>query len=330
MKNERRQKKTQNDLAQILENGILRIKPHSATIMRSVMIILIFVLLFFVGQRLVTGNKTDFYNDVKQLTAFNMLTSDAEQFENVVKEYTTKYPSGVNHAHVSLLIGNLYFNKATDSLNNAKRNDAVAGYEKALEFYTAADNFHLKQQDLAENAVWGIAQANEALASLKEGDFQAVAIAQYERLCETWPDGVYKELAAEQLQLLQRPGMNSFMREYRNSNPSLFAPDMQTTDNTSPGGLDTTITPGNVDFGSMFSIPENNESEIEFEPGLTVLDSEKPTTEPQEPSQPDETPEDAETKARNATEMENETKPEGGIQSNHIDVSHPAQSQIVP
>ena len=272
MKNERRQKQVKNELAAIIENGITQLKPQGANILRGVMLALIIVLLFMVWRTFSSKNTVDFHNDVRHLSSFNLLTVDAEQFESTITEFTTKYPSGANHAHVSLLIGNLYFLKAGESLGSGKRDEAIATFEKALEYYTTADKFNLKQQDLAENAAWGVAQTNEALAPLKEGDYLATAIVQYERLCKTWPDGVYTELAAEQLQLLNRPDMKTFMVSYRNANPMLFAPDLQTPDITAPGGgIDSTIIPGGfVDPGMILETPSGDGTEVEFDAGLTT------------------------------------------------------------
>jgi len=269
MKNERRQK--QNELAAFIENGITQLKPQASNILRGVMLVLIIVLLFMIWRTFSSKNTLDFYNDVRHLSSFNLLTIDAEQFDSVITEYTTKYPSGANHAHVSLLIGSLYFHKAGEFRENGKRDEAIVTFEKALEYYTTADKFNLRQQDLAEKAVWGIAQTNDVLASLKEGDYLATAIAQYERLCKTWPDGECIELATEQLQLLKRPSTNAFVVSYRNANPMLFAPDLQTPDITAPGGgIDSTITPGGFDSGMILETPLGDSTEIEFNPGLIV------------------------------------------------------------
>ena len=271
MKNERRQKQVKNSLATFIENSITQIKPQATNILHGVVIALICVLLFTIWRQFSSKNTLDFYNDVRHLSSFNLLTVDTEQFDSTITEYTTKYPSGANHAHVSLLIGNLYFLKSGEPLGSGKRDEAIATFEKALEFYTTADKFNLKQQDLAENAAWGVAQTNEALASLKEGDYLATAIAQYERLCKTWPNGVYTELAAEQLQLLKRPDTGTFLVAYRNSNPTLFAPDLQTPDITAPdGGIDSTITPGGFDPGLILETPSGDGTEVEVEPGLTT------------------------------------------------------------
>ena len=289
MKNERRQK--QNELAALIENGITKVKPQATNILRGVMLALICVLLFVIWRQFSSKNTLDFYNDIRHLNSFNLLTIDAEQFDSTIKEYTTKYPSGANNAHVSLLIGNLYFFKACESLGNGKRDEAIATFEKSLEYYTTADKFNLKQQDLAEKAAWGIAQTNEALASLKEGDYLATAIAQYERLCKTWPDGECTELATEQLQLLKRSGTSAFLVSYRNANPMLFAPDLQTPDITAPDGeIDRTITPGGFDPGMILETPPGDATEVEFESGLTV----EPTPEAEEISQVVEERQDAE------------------------------------
>ncbi len=281
MKNERRHKLSQNSLARILENSVSQTKTHSATIMRIVMVILIAVLIVLVWRKFATGNRLDFYNDIRQLSSYNSATLDAKQFDNVAQDYLKKYPSGANHATISLLIGDVYFNQAFQALTEGKRDEAIAGYEKALEFYTTADKFNLKQQDLAESAVWGLAQTNESLAALKEGEYIVDAKGLYERLCKTWPDGAYHELAAPQLQWLNRPLAGSFLTQYRDADPKLFVPDLKTPETTGPlGNLDTTITPGD-DIQSLLDRFQTEDGTPSFDPGLTLPEDQKP----EEPAQ---------------------------------------------
>jgi tetratricopeptide (TPR) repeat protein len=277
MKNEHRHKLSQNSLARILENRINDIKGHSATISRLVLVLLIAVLILMIWRNFDAGNKRGFYTDIKQLAAFDMTAFDAEQFDSVIKDYVKRYPSGANNANVSLLIGNIYFNYAADSLAKGERDKAVADYETALQYYTTADKFGFKQQDLAEGAVWGLAQTNEVLATLKEGDFFDVAKDSYQKLCTTWPDGKYYELATRQLDWLNRPVAGTFPTQYRQSDPALFAPNMQTPEITSPvGEIDTTITPGDFDTQSLLDLGKDSEMP-DFDPGLVL---------PEEPVEP--------------------------------------------
>ena len=289
MKNERRQHLSQNSLARLLENNVNQIKDHSTTIMRLVLVILIAVLIFMIWRNFDTKNKRDFHNDVKQLATYDFSALDAEQFDIEIQKYVTKYPSGLNNATVSLWIGDIYINQAADALAKGERDKAVADYETALQYYTTADKFQLKQQDLAESAVWGLAQTNAALAALKEGDYFDAAKDAYQRLCETWPDGTYHELAAPQLDWLNRPVMANFPTQYRQADPVLFAPNMQTPETTEPlDGIDTTFTPGDIDFQSLIDNyrPVDSDSETpDFDPDLTLpedQESQEPQEEPQE------------------------------------------------
>ena len=286
MKNERRHKLAQNSLAGFLEKTINSAQDHSATIMRLVLVLVIAVLLLLLWQTFASKNKKGFYNDVKQLAAFNMLELDEGQFDNTVKSYVTKYPTGVNNATVSLLIGDIYFNRASATLAEGKRDQAIAHYETALGYYTTADKFQFKQPDSAESAVWGLAQTNEALAALKEGDFLTAAKTYYERLCKTWTEGARFELATEQLISLNRPNIDTFLVKYRQSDPVLFAPNMQTPDVTEPtGNIDTTITPGDFqgDFQSLLDRLGTEGETPKFDPGLLLQEpetQEKPQEEP--------------------------------------------------
>ena len=302
MKNEQRKKNTQNELAQMIEGGIGRIKPHSAMIMRAIMIILIAVLLFLVWQKFAAGNRTDFHNDIKQLTnSYNLSTMSDEQLETLVTTYTTKYPSGANNAHISLLLGNICYNIGSTARTQGDREKAVAHYEKSLEYYQTADSASLKQRDLAESAVWGLAQSNEVLASLKEGKYSEEAVGAYARLLEKWPSGIYADLAKQRSDFLKRPGVAAFMTKYRESDAKEFAPNFQIPGSTEPSGdIDTTIIPGGFETGGLLGSPENNESEIEHDPGLTLTKPEEPTTdEPATVSEPapetTETPQPADT-----------------------------------
>lgn len=254
MKNEQRQQRAKNDLANMLENGINQLKDHSALIMRTILIILIAVLIFLVWRNLESRNKRGFYNDVKQLAAYDFTALDAEQFDTYINDYVKKYPSGANHATVSVLIGDIYFNQATTTLAKGERDKAIGEFETALKYYTTADKFQFKhqQQDLAESAVWGLAQTHAALATLKEGDDFAASKDSFERLCKTWPDGTYNELATEQLEWLNRPVMGTFAAKYRQVDPVLFAPNMETPETTTPiGDLDTSMAPGDIDINSF-------------------------------------------------------------------------------
>ena len=288
MKNEQRHKLGQNTLASMLENGVNNIKDHSTTIMRLVLVILIAVLIFLIWRNFDTRNKRDFSNDIKQLAAYDFSALDAEQFDSVINDYVKKYPSGANNATASILIGDIYFNQAADVLAKGERDKAIAAYETALQYYTTADKFQFKrnQQDLAESAVWGLAQTNAALAALKEGDYFAASKDSFEKLCKTWPDGIYYELAAPQLEWLNRSVMATFPEKYRQTDPMLFAPNIQTPETTSPvGDIDTTMTPGDIDM-QMQSFLENlgqagkDGEQPAFDPGLT-LPEEQESQEPQ-------------------------------------------------
>jgi tetratricopeptide (TPR) repeat protein len=291
MKNERRQKLAKNDLVNILENTINSAKEHSAIITRLVLVLVIAILLLLLWRMFAAKNKQDFYNDLKQLTTFNMSGLDGEQFDNTIKSYVTKYPSGSNNATVSLLIGDIYLNRATVALAEGKRDEAITHYETALGYYTIADRFQFKQQDSAESAVWGLAQTNVALAALKEGDYMDAAKSAYERLCKTWPDGVRYELASEQLNWLNRLVMANFPEKYRQSDPVLFAPDLHIPDMTEPiGDFDTTITPGDfqIDLQSLLDRLATEGETQEFDAGLTLSESEEPETHetPQDSGEP--------------------------------------------
>lgn len=287
MKNEQRQQRAKNDLAAILENGIDNLKDHSATIMRVVLVVLIAILIFLIWRNFDARNKRDFYNDVKQLAAYDFTAIDAEQFNTVINDYVKKYPSGANHATVSILIGDIYFNQASDTLAKGERDKAIPQYETALQYYTTAVNFQFKQnqQDLAESAVWGLAQTNAALASLKDGDYVTAAKDSFDRLVKTWPEGTYHELATERLEWLNRPVMGTFLAQYRQAAPELFAPNMQTPDTISPtGDMDTTITPGEIDIQAFLDNLNAEAPDGEqpvFDPGLTLPE----VSESQEPQE---------------------------------------------
>ena len=284
MKNERRHRLAQNSLAKFLEKAIHSAQGHSATITRLVLVFAIALLLLLLWRTFASKNKQGFYNDMKQLATFHMSELDEEQFDTTVQSYITKYPSGVNNATVSLLIGDIYFNRAFATLAEGNRDQAIARYETALEFYTIADKFQFKQQDSAESAVWGLAQTNAALAMLKGDNYLDAAKSSYERLCKTWPEGVHFELATEQLNWLNRRVMASFPEKYRQSDPDLFAPNLQVPDLTQPiGDLDTTITPGDflgdfsgdlqsIDLQSLLDRLGTEVETEEFDPGLTLPD----------------------------------------------------------
>jgi len=275
MKNERRHKLAQNSLASFLEKTVNSAQEQSATITRLVLVLVIALLLLLLWRTFASKNKLGFYNDIKQLTAINMSELDEEQFNNTVKSYITKYPSGVNNATVSLLIGDIYFNRAFTTLTEGKRNQAMILYETALGYYTTADQFQFKLQDSAESAVWGLAQTHAALAILKEDNFLDAAKNSYERLCKTWPDGVHYELATERLNWLNRSVMTDFPEKYRQSDPILFAPNMQIPDTTQPiGGLDTTITPGELQ-GDLLdpAVTEGETQEQQYDAGLPELET---------------------------------------------------------
>ena len=273
MKNERRHKLSQNSLANFLEKSVNTAKENSATITRLVPVLLVSVLLLLLWRTFATTNKHGFSNDMKQLIAFNMSKLDEEQFENTIKTYVTKYPSGVNNATVSLLIGDIYLNRATIFRDAGKRDQAIACYEMALDYYSTADKFQFKQQDAAESAVWGLAQTNAALAALKESDdYLNAAKSSFERLCINWPDGKHYELATEQLNYLTRPSTVTFLSKYRQADPALFAPDLKIPDLTAPtGDLDTTITPGDFQVPPSFLSPESDIQE--FDPGLPITEA---------------------------------------------------------
>jgi len=285
MKNERRQKLAKNSLATILENSVNNIKEQSATITRLILVILIAVLIVVLWRKFTTGNIRDFYNDKKQLIAYDMSVLDADKFGEIVNTYIKKYPTGVNNATISLLIGDIYFNYASGALAKGDREKAIANFEMALQYYTTADKFQFKQQDLAESAVLGLAQTNESLAVLQEGDNFTVAKVLYERLCKTWPDGAWQELASRQLDWLNRPVAEAFLEKYRYADPALFAQDMKTTETIEPGGtIDTTISPGEINIQSLIDNiqAERTGDEVPiFEPGLT-LPEEQPQAEAQE------------------------------------------------
>jgi len=123
--------------------------------------------------------------------------------------------------------------------------------------------------DLAENAVWGLAQTHEVLATLKEGDFYDAARDLYQRLCTTWPDGAFYELAVQQLDWLNRPVAETFPVQYRQADPALFAPKMQPQEITSPEGeIDTTITPGDFDTPLLLDhFSQGSEVTLDWPPG---------------------------------------------------------------
>jgi hypothetical protein len=173
-------------------------------------------------------------------------------------------------------MGDILYIRASDFLVQGKREPAIRDFEKALEYYTVADNFQFKQQDSAESAVWGLAQTNEALAALKEGEYLGAAKDSYQRLCETWPEGIHFGLATQQLNWLNRPIAVTFLEKYRTSDPGIFVPNMQIPDMTSPDGdLATTIVPNE---SPSFVTPDTDdvtpdtegETEKEFDAGLTM------------------------------------------------------------
>ena len=272
MKNEQRHKRSQNDLARIIG----KIQPHSATIMRSIMIVLIAVLFLAIWRSFSKGNKADFYNDVKVLANYGTIDLNADQLDELVKTYTTKYLSGQNHAHVSLLIGNIYLNNGSLARDEGNREKAVQLYEEALKYLKTADTAALKRQDLTESAVWGLAQTCETLASLKEGPYAEEAIGYYDRLLEKWPDGTYAELAKQQRDFLKRSSTSVFIAKYRETDPMIFSPNFQTPGVNEPDGdVDTTIIPGTFDSSGLLDLLPENATDIEFDPGLTVSEPEE-------------------------------------------------------
>ena len=296
MKKDQRQKRPHNDLAQILENGIEQIKPHSATIMRTIMFVLIVVAIFWGWQWLSAGNKADFFHDVMQLTNSSRRDLDDDYLENLVKTYLTKYPSGANHAHINLLFGNIYFNRAGMAREDGNRDQAVANYEKALGFFQTAHTFGLRQQDLAETAVWGLAQTNEALASLKEGDYFNDAIGYYNLLLEKWPSGIFSEVRQQQHTFLKRPGTMLFTEKYRLADARKFAPDFQIPGMNAPmDNIDTTMFPGDFNLELLSPLLRDNETQIEYDPGFTFIDSEETVPTPNENSETETTPESPDT-----------------------------------
>ena len=280
MKNERRQQLAQNSLAKFLEETVASAKKNSAAIFCFILVILIGVLLFLIWKNFSMKNKQSFTNDIKQLVAYNISSLDEEELSRIVTEYSLKYPSGVNNVTINIIVGDIYFNRGFDHLSLGKREKAINDFEKALEYYTIAEKFQFKPQDSSESAIWGLAQTNEALAALKEGDYFDTAKDYYEISCKTWPEGIRFELAAQQLAWLSRPLAATFREKYRDSDPALFAPDMQTPDLTTPiEELDMSILPG--DFQSLLERQGEEVETHEYDPGFVPLEESQQATQEQ-------------------------------------------------
>jgi predicted negative regulator of RcsB-dependent stress response len=107
------------------------------------------------------------------------------------------------------------------------KDNAAQELKKAVAAYTAAIEAKRKgERDLQERAVFGRARAYEALAGAYPGNLEDLdkAVADYQAVVNTWPDGPYGALAKRQLAELQSEQGRKFYDKFAAFKPRPPAP----------------------------------------------------------------------------------------------------------
>ncbi len=197
MKSERRHELQHNQLADTLGRWVVKLKPHAQLIAGVVVLLLVLGLAYaYVNGKSEASAAAgwDQYFEALDANDRGRLTEITEKFPGT----SVAIWSRVVAADMALSDGclALFSNKAEgrDLLRQAINN-----YQTVLNETT--------DDTLTQRALYGLGRGHEALASL---DDLKKARADYQKLFDGWPDGVYAEVAKQRLRDLARPATKEF------------------------------------------------------------------------------------------------------------------------
>ena len=142
------------------------------------------------------------------------------------------------------------------------KDNAAQELKKAVAAYTAVIEAKRKgERDLQERAVFGRARAYEALAGAYPGNLEDLdkAIADYQAVVNTWPDGPYGALAKRQLAELQSEQGRKFYDKFAAFKPKPPAP-RKTGSSASLEELSKKLLSEGGDFSMQPLLPEDLEN----------------------------------------------------------------------
>lgn len=210
MKGERRHELQQNDLLIWVNNVVLAVKPHVATILAVVLLVVVATVGWTMWQK--TRN-------IESAGSWDRLyAAVASGQPSVVDGVASERPGSDVSCWASVMAGDMYLGQGCQQLFTSK---ATAGQDlrKAVDQYRTVLKAS-RNSVLRERASFGLGRAYESLAGTRQsqGELQE-AIKSYKEVVENWPDGAYAGMAKQRLDDLQRKDTLAFYDQFAQFDP---------------------------------------------------------------------------------------------------------------
>jgi len=200
MKSERRHELEKNELAAWLNTAIEKIRPYSTAILGGVLMVAIVVLAvrwWGVISQQKSGDAWGSY-----FNAFYSGEPAPSEYDKIAEQYpatTVGQVAQLTAADVrtAMACDQLFTQK---SLGQQELRRAVDDYLKVLQ--------HASNDMIQQRATFGLARSKEALGDVDD------ALANYEKVVKTWPEGVYTGWAKQRIDDLKRRSSREFYDKF--------------------------------------------------------------------------------------------------------------------
>ena len=253
MKAQRRHELEHNKLAEWVARVYQRVRPYAGKTVLLVVALVAIYAVFSVWRRYTAQGASAAWETIFDATN-PMNQGGLIELEKLAEESPGSIAgrwAAVKAADKRLDIGcDMLFTNKEDAAQELKK--AVAGYTAAIE------GKHKGESDLQERAVFGRARAYEALAGAYPGNLEDLdkAIADYQEVGNTWPDGPYGALAKRQLAELQSVQGRKFYDKFAAFKPRPPAP-RKTGSSSSMEELGKKLLSEDGDFSMQPLLPED-------------------------------------------------------------------------
>lgn len=204
MKSERRHELQTNALADWIGEAIERIRPYQTTLLGVVLLLLLLI---------VGGTWWSRHSASQSAEAWGRLNAALESGNPAAMlDDVVDHNRGTQIASMAgILAGDIYLGQGTQQrfVNRATANQDLA---KAIERYKLVLDSSSSPL-LKERATYGLARALETQGNLPD------ALAKYEEVEKTWPNGAYAAAVTRRLEDLRSPAIKKFYDDFRNYDP---------------------------------------------------------------------------------------------------------------
>jgi len=205
MKSERRHELERNELADWLGEILAKVKPYQNLILAVLLLAVVSVGCYTWWIRQTATKTAAGWNQFYR--AFTQQAVTPANFDQIAEQYP-----GTQVGHwAATLAADLHLNAGCNLLfyNKANANQEL---RQAVEYYVTVRE-QSRQPMLLERATYGLARALEAQGDLEQ------AVARYEDIVQSWPDGAYAAQAARRAEQLKQPATKAWYDRFAKFDP---------------------------------------------------------------------------------------------------------------